>query len=143
MLPLPGPLSTLPIGQGSQRALTSHWKHFKQVCATLMFLIEPIIFNTPNVPGVSSFCIISPTMALTPTYINLISFFYPFGNTPAVDLTQELLPESSAEVLLLGCGDVRNILFTAYSNNSTQRFLDFTSCDHETALHGKCVDLLN
>ena len=43
-------------------------------------------------------------------------FFYPIGNTPAVCLTSELPPEQSAEILLLGCGDVRNILYTAYAD---------------------------
>jgi hypothetical protein len=44
-------------------------------------------------------------------------FFYPIGNTGAVSLTQDLSPEqSSADILLLGCGDPRNILFTLYSD---------------------------
>lgn len=43
------------------------------------------------------------------------TFFYPIGNTSAVDLTDTLTPEEKADVLLLGCGDPRNILFTVYS----------------------------
>ena len=43
-------------------------------------------------------------------------FFYPIGNTPAVCLTSELPPEQSADILLLGCGDVRNILYTTYAD---------------------------
>lgn len=43
-------------------------------------------------------------------------FFYPIGNTAAISLTQDLSPEQSADVLLLGCGDPRNILFTLYSD---------------------------
>jgi hypothetical protein len=46
--------------------------------------------------------------------INTTVFFYPLGNTPATCLTQDLLPEQSADILLLGCGDARNILFTTY-----------------------------
>jgi hypothetical protein len=42
-------------------------------------------------------------------------FFYPVGNTSAVDLTDTLTPEEKADVLLLGCGDPRNILFTVYN----------------------------
>jgi hypothetical protein len=43
------------------------------------------------------------------------TFFYPIGNTSAVDLTDTLTPEETAHVLLLGCGDPRNILFTVHS----------------------------
>ena len=43
-------------------------------------------------------------------------FFYAIGNTPAACLTSELPPEQSADVLLLGCGDVRNILYTTYAD---------------------------
>lgn len=39
-------------------------------------------------------------------------FFYPIGNTPPVCITQELSPEDSGEILLLGCGDPRSIMFT-------------------------------
>lgn len=42
-------------------------------------------------------------------------FFYPIGNTSAVVLTDTLAPEEPANLLLLGCGDPRNILFTIYS----------------------------
>ncbi|KAK0130060.1 hypothetical protein ONS96_000597 [Cadophora gregata f. sp. sojae] len=59
-----------------------------------------------------------------PTCINLISFFYPIGNTPA-----------DADILLLGCGDFRNILFTAYADTApTTRSLDITCCDIEGAI---------
>jgi hypothetical protein len=44
------------------------------------------------------------------------TFFYPVGNTSAVCLTQDLAPEQTADVLLLGCGDPRNILYTVYSD---------------------------
>ena len=43
-------------------------------------------------------------------------FFYAIGNTPAACLTSELPPEQSADILLLGCGDVRNILYTTYAD---------------------------
>lgn len=44
------------------------------------------------------------------------TFFYPIGNTAAICLTQDLSPEQSADILLLGCGDPRNILFTVYAD---------------------------
>lgn len=42
-------------------------------------------------------------------------FFYPIGNTSAVVLTETLAPEEPANLLLLGCGDPRNIFFTVYN----------------------------
>ena len=56
---------------------------------------------------------------LHPTIVNICSFFYPIGNTPAVCLTQDLSREQGADILLLGCGDIRNILFTIYSDNGS------------------------
>ncbi|KAF1944977.1 hypothetical protein EJ02DRAFT_509908 [Clathrospora elynae] len=68
--------------------------------------------------------------SLKPAHIVQSPFFYPAGNTPAVCLTQSLPPDQDAALLLLGCGDVRNILFTIYSGISTDdRKLDFTCCD--------------
>lgn len=58
-------------------------------------------------------------------------FFYAIGNTPAVCLTQDLAPEEAANILLLGCGDPRNILFTIYSiadNGICACGGDFWSC---------------
>lgn len=43
-------------------------------------------------------------------------FFYPVGNTSATCLTQDLPVEQAADVLLLGCGDPRNILYTVYAD---------------------------
>jgi hypothetical protein len=54
---------------------------------------------------------------LTPEFANILTHFYPVGNTPAICLTQGLPPESQATVLLLGCGDVRNALFTAHADD--------------------------
>lgn len=55
----------------------------------------------------------------TPTYIQLKYWFYPCGNTPAVNLLRDI-PASSREeetirVLCLACGDPRSILFTLWS----------------------------
>ncbi|GAB7350551.1 hypothetical protein MBLNU459_g1132t2 [Dothideomycetes sp. NU459] len=48
----------------------------------------------------------------TPAVVDFVKFFYPIGNTPAVCLTQDLPNDKGADILLLGCGDVRSILFT-------------------------------
>ncbi|OSS52455.1 hypothetical protein B5807_02244 [Epicoccum nigrum] len=74
-------------------------------------------------------------MALKPVHIVQNLYLYPVGNTPAVCFTDSLPPELDANVLLLGCGDVRNILFTVYSGgNSDHRKLDFTCCDIEAEI---------
>ncbi|KAI0338023.1 hypothetical protein BDW22DRAFT_823484 [Trametopsis cervina] len=65
------------------------------------------------------------------------SFFYPIGNTPPVCLTEYLPPGQDADILLLGCGDARNILYTIYASNhdeQTEFKLDFTCCDWEPAV---------
>jgi hypothetical protein len=54
-----------------------------------------------------------------PAHILPTIFFYPIGNTAPVCLTQSLPPEGDASLLLLGCGDVRNVLFTAYADLNT------------------------
>jgi len=51
---------------------------------------------------------------VTPTHLLTASFFYAIGNTPAVNLTGSVPPDQDADVLLLGCGDVRNVLFSVY-----------------------------
>ena len=51
---------------------------------------------------------------LTRGHANIWDGHLPIGRTPAVCLTQGLPPEEKANILLLGCGDLRNILFTAY-----------------------------
>lgn len=86
--------------------------------------------------------------------VSTTHFFYPVGNTPATSLTQDLPPEQSAAILLLGCGDARNILFTAYTSFGRLdlarcrifmltlppgRHLDFTCCDIEPAILGKML----
>ncbi|KAI6131225.1 hypothetical protein EV401DRAFT_451070 [Pisolithus croceorrhizus] len=63
--------------------------------------------------------------------------FYPLGNTSAVCLTEDLPPERNADVLLLGCGDPRHILYTVYADaliSDEPRKLDFTCCDIEAAV---------
>ena len=56
---------------------------------------------------------------ITNTYVSLREWFYPIGNTPAVNLLRDVRPTSigskakqDIELLLLACGDPRNILFS-------------------------------
>ncbi|KAH0843174.1 MYND finger family protein [Fonsecaea pedrosoi] len=64
--------------------------------------------------------------AVTPT----MSGFYPVGNTPPVDVLEAIPPGQDAAVLLLGCGDARNLLFSLYSRpSSDQSHFDITCCD--------------
>ncbi|KAJ7460639.1 hypothetical protein FB451DRAFT_1181642 [Mycena latifolia] len=44
------------------------------------------------------------------------SYFYAIGNAPAICLTDNIPAEQSANVLLLGCGDPRNILYTLHTD---------------------------
>ncbi|OLN96131.1 hypothetical protein CCHL11_03298 [Colletotrichum chlorophyti] len=64
---------------------------------------------------------------LTPTVANSVSWFYAVGNTPAVNLARGLPHGIDAAVLLLGCGDVRNILHTAYNEVGLPRNILFFS----------------
>ncbi|KAG5638310.1 hypothetical protein H0H81_000728 [Sphagnurus paluster] len=84
-------------------------------------------------------------------------FFYPIGNTSAVCLTRDLPPEQSANILLLGCGDPRNVLYTIQSEPkpgeselrhlcswplidlAVKRVLDFTCCDFEPGVLARNV----
>ena len=53
------------------------------------------------------------------------TFFYPIGNTPPVCLSQNLAPEEKADVLFLGCGDPRSILFTVYATGLISETREF------------------
>ncbi|PVH91321.1 hypothetical protein DM02DRAFT_678148 [Periconia macrospinosa] len=64
-----------------------------------------------------------------PAYLDILTFFYPVGNTPAVCLTRNLPQHIQGHILLLGCGDVRNILFTLYSEQNLSRELEIACCD--------------
>lgn len=58
-----------------------------------------------------------------------LSFFYPVGNTSAICLTENLPPESKADVLLLACGDPRHILYTIYVNETNPLTCTYRSFD--------------
>jgi hypothetical protein len=87
-----------------------------------------------------------------------VDTFYPVGNTSAVCLTQDLAPEQDADILLLGCGDPRSVLYTVYSDLKVKdgvfarrlcgvitqhpclgvsRKLDITCCDWDPAVLGE------
>ena len=73
------------------------------------------------------------------------NFLYLIGNTSAVVLTDTLAPEERANLLLLGCGDLRNVLFTLYNQSDGSECwksgsylsgspVDFKPRDHWTSL---------
>jgi hypothetical protein len=75
---------------------------------------------------------------LTPTVVRLKPFSYPIGNTPAANLLRDLrLDKEPIEILALGCGDVRNILFTLWSQQHSTCKLNFTTCDSDSTVLGK------
>ncbi|VUC36301.1 unnamed protein product [Clonostachys rosea] len=78
---------------------------------------------------------------LTSQWVDLVVWFYPVGNTPAVSLTRGQPPggDAKTDILLLGCGDVRNILFTC---NIDGRAMDITCCDREKAVLARNIILL-
>lgn len=87
-------------------------------------------------------------MMSTPVRIQLRHWFYPTGNTPAVNLLRDLPTASDKEatvnVLCLACGDPRNILFSLWSEQgyTSKRTVAFTCCDIEPAVLARNVVLL-
>ncbi|KAJ3839140.1 hypothetical protein F5878DRAFT_680019 [Lentinula raphanica] len=70
-------------------------------------------------------------------------YFYGIGNTPTISLTRDFPPETSANLLLLGCGDIRNVLFTVYNENSQiKRHLDITCNDMDPGIIARDILLL-
>ncbi|CAE6474190.1 unnamed protein product [Rhizoctonia solani] len=70
--------------------------------------------------------------------------FDPVGLDPAMSLTQDLSPEQSADILLLGCGDPRHILYTLSTDVTcphVPRKLDITCCDIEPAVLARNIIL--
>ncbi|KAJ6502063.1 hypothetical protein C8R45DRAFT_818988 [Mycena sanguinolenta] len=71
-------------------------------------------------------------------------FFYATGNTSAVSLARDVSPNQDLSLLLLGCGDPRNVLFTLFSEHETStRKLDFTCVDFEPAILARNILLLS
>ncbi|EJD47209.1 hypothetical protein AURDEDRAFT_184063 [Auricularia subglabra TFB-10046 SS5] len=73
-----------------------------------------------------------------PVFWKQPTHFYAFGNTPAHSVAQYLEPDDPANFLLLGCGDVRNVLYTVYASGADSpnaaRIMDFTCNDAEPAV---------
>ncbi|TRM67688.1 hypothetical protein BD626DRAFT_479534 [Schizophyllum amplum] len=68
------------------------------------------------------------------------TFFYPVGNTSADLLTEGLPPEENLDLLLIGCGDPRSILYTVYADRAAdRREFDITFCDIEPAVIARNV----
>lgn len=120
-----------------------------------------LVFPFQNIPPSSSADgdTALENMSLKPAHIAQNPYLYPVGNTPAVCLTDTLPPEADARVLLLGCGDIRNILCTAYNDAGSgtwaggllwlsgketdssldNRAIDFTCCDIEAEIIARNV----
>ncbi|KAJ3117350.1 hypothetical protein HDU96_007140, partial [Phlyctochytrium bullatum] len=85
---------------------------------------------------------------IRPSHIERLQYFYPAGSTPATNLARASALEGDLDLLLLGCCDVRNILFTVYSESGAAseagmaRKLDFTCCDHIAEVIARNVLLL-
>ncbi|KAF7945072.1 hypothetical protein EAE96_009852 [Botrytis aclada] len=84
---------------------------------------------------------------LGPTRFNVKPFFYPFGNTPAINLLQSRRPacenDDAVRILLLGCGDPRNLLFTLWCNEDEPIKWEFTCCDSESAILARNILLFS
>ncbi|KAK7013820.1 MYND-type domain-containing protein [Favolaschia claudopus] len=71
-------------------------------------------------------------------------YFYPIGNTSAVSLARDVSPDKDISLLLLGCGDPRNVLFTLFcEHKNTTRKLDFTCIDVEPAVLARNILLFS
>lgn len=58
---------------------------------------------------------------LIPSHALHKRYFYPIGNTAAVSLVSHQSPgKGIVDVLRLGCGDVRNALYTVFCNENEQ-----------------------
>ncbi|THZ83132.1 hypothetical protein D6C84_05200 [Aureobasidium pullulans] len=84
---------------------------------------------------------------LTPTVVDLAKgYFYPFGNTPAVNFLRDYRPSNSdnVDILALGCGDARNLLFSLWSEHKGNGCkFNFTICDLNPAVFARNIFLLS
>lgn len=82
----------------------------------------------------------------SPTYVQLKYWFYPIGNTPAVNLLRDIPAcqgEETIRILSLACGDPRSVLFSLWCErgHNTKRTVNFTCCDIEPAILARNVAL--
>ncbi|KAH6847648.1 hypothetical protein B0I37DRAFT_431407 [Chaetomium sp. MPI-CAGE-AT-0009] len=69
-------------------------------------------------------------MPYTQAFIEPVAPFHAGSFEPAVSLTEALPQGADADILLLGCGDVRNIMYTCSAEQGMpERKLDITACD--------------
>ena len=80
---------------------------------------------------------------LTPFTVNFSYSFYGIGNTPAVNLLRDTRfpKEDEVSILLLGCGDARNILYTTWRNAGQYDNITFTACDVDPAVLARNIIL--
>lgn len=84
---------------------------------------------------------------LSPTYAAVRSWFFPIGTSVAVNYFREAetKPNQHFNVLSIGCGDPRSILFSLWcekdNHDKTARYR-FLACDHEPAVLARNVVLL-
>ena len=82
----------------------------------------------------------------SPTYVQLKYWFYPIGNTPAVNLLRDVpacQEKDTIRILSVACGDARNLLFSLWceKGNNSKRALSFTCCDIEPAVLARNIAL--
>ncbi|KAK6496850.1 hypothetical protein TWF481_001834 [Arthrobotrys musiformis] len=82
------------------------------------------------------------------SYFDPFRPFYPIGNSKAINLAEYLPPEIDVDALLLGCGDVRNILFrlfsefdSGYTASATRKY-SFTCCDIDPGIIARNILIL-
>eukprot|EP00752_Nemacystus_decipiens_P011512 g10222.t1 len=86
-----------------------------------------------------------PKLSLHPqtSYFVNVFFFYAFGNTPPTDLLQHVPHDAPrADVLILGCGDLRDLLYSILLHGSRSRTVSFVLNDYEPAVHARNLILL-
>lgn len=84
---------------------------------------------------------------LTPVYVNRLEPLHVGSFTPATNLVENLPQGIDADILLLGYGDVRHILYTPFAEQGfPERRFDITACEINEHLIGKasstCIHLL-
>ncbi|KKP07740.1 hypothetical protein THAR02_00128 [Trichoderma harzianum] len=80
---------------------------------------------------------------LTPTVAYRYRWLYAIGNTPATNLARSIPHGQDASLLSLGCGDLRNVLYTSYVQQGLpKRKLDFTCCDIDENIIARNLVLL-
>ncbi|KAK7546391.1 hypothetical protein IWX49DRAFT_645328 [Phyllosticta citricarpa] len=78
-----------------------------------------------------------------PARLDIVPLFRPTGNSPPVYLARHLEREVAGKILSLGCGDVRNVLFTTYCEARQTRHLDITCCDSEKLVIARDIFILS